>query len=161
MTLETRPRPFQLIDWQTADDEPNLAYLTIADAEGNEVSTITHRLVDGFTLDDDIAKSKIEIGNQIVDSLNETYPIKNNISPKSRARLNEIVKTVTKEIGWTNDRFGEITLTNSQVYNNSYGVEVSGFRKTDDPEIVEAIEVRYEAREARSYFIDADDAYDF
>lgn len=69
MELRKRPQPFQVIDWQKSDDVDDYFYLTIADADGEEIATIVHR-TGNHDLDDAEALAKVDHSHQIVAAMN-------------------------------------------------------------------------------------------
>lgn len=82
--------PYQLIDWQRNENE-NYDYLTIADTDGEEVATITHRSDElSEWANELLIPTKVDQGRAIVDALNSTYAAPaQTIDPESLAKLND------------------------------------------------------------------------
>lgn len=64
---------YSWFDWEESVDVAEMYYLTIVDSEGEEYALIAHRTCNGkFPLDGELAESKRERAQFIVDALNAT-----------------------------------------------------------------------------------------
>lgn len=64
---------YSWFDWEESVDVAEMYYLTIVDSEGEEYALIAHRTCNGdYPLDGELAESKRERAQFIVDALNAT-----------------------------------------------------------------------------------------